>query len=246
MNKITKELSNRIVVINYILCFMIVCMHSLNKEVFNIHSGGVFIFQKIIDSITASAVPCFFLLSGILFYRNAEFKNIGRKLKGRMKSLCIPYVFWNAAFFAIYAILSRIDGISNYLNIKLVGIGPYDIFHAIIKADFTPLWFVKNLIVYSILSPIILVTLYKKNKVINMILYLIMIAIAVGSKSKYGSAIYWMPVYYMGCYIGYNKFDKINDICLMEKTKLHKYNNIYIYIYINVCINNYKYYCILG
>ena len=51
-----------------------------------------FFFQ---ESITRFAVPMYFILSGIAFFRDYDNTKYIKKLKSRFFTLCIPYLIWN-------------------------------------------------------------------------------------------------------------------------------------------------------
>jgi len=127
--------------------------------------------------ITQIVVPCFFMFSGYLyFYKLKEWNKdfYLEKTKSRFRTLVIPYIIWNLMPILAYTLLylKDFDGSSlEYLkSIKDAGIfkvfwnfhvwgtdltnlvgwstpinGPYNL----------PLWFLRDLIVIQILSPII-------------------------------------------------------------------------------------------
>ena len=123
--------------------------------------------------MTLSATSMFFLISGYLFFRNTDVDNRlirGIKLKKRFSSLVLPYLLWNAAALLMVFLLSLyshseigIHGIKdlfsqfwccnmwNKNNVNILGIsmpmyGPIDL----------PLWYLRDLIVITFLSPVVL------------------------------------------------------------------------------------------
>ena len=106
----------------------------------------------------------FFLFAGFLFFLGNEQQDgkIGwkwylAKWKKRIRSLLIPYLIWN--LFAILAIILKINGLS------LLGISQSSDESALLKAgplfwfitgpaDF-PLWFLRDLILLSLLTPVL-------------------------------------------------------------------------------------------
>lgn len=53
--------------------------------------------------VASIAVPCFFLISGLLFFDTSfNFKKYILKLRKRIVTLLIPYILWNAFFFIYY------------------------------------------------------------------------------------------------------------------------------------------------
>ena len=130
---------------------------------------------------------CFFFIAGFLFFQNVKifdkltFKN---KIQNRVRTLLVPYLFWNAAVIAFYLIISMIPQISGLMNTEIQ-------WHNILRYFWNqPLefrsgyslneitgrfpvnyqfWFVRDLMVAVILSPIIYF-FCKKIKVFGIIL----------------------------------------------------------------------------
>jgi surface polysaccharide O-acyltransferase-like enzyme len=125
-------------------------------------------------SLSAIAVPTFFLISGYLFFMKCTEFTWGfyrYKIQRRIHSLIIPYFLWNALAIVVYVlvtlgkygtlepanyILSQgwhwfYDCISwapsrvNWLGDTAISATPFDL----------PLWFLRDLIVVSLLSPVI-------------------------------------------------------------------------------------------
>lgn len=132
-------------------------------------SLGTFI-DFISGSLAPLANPFFFFISGLLFFHCKQFtrKVYINKLRHRLQSLLIPYILWNLLFLLIIAIGSSLrpgwtaiidkplsdftlkDYLLIFWNTSLIGhkggiATPIDI----------PLWFVRNLMVLSLASPLI-------------------------------------------------------------------------------------------
>ena len=137
-------------------------------------SLGTFI-DFISGSLAPLANPFFFFISGLLFFHCRQFtrKVYINKIRHRLQSLLIPYILWNLLFLLIIAIGSSLRPgwtaiidkplsnftIKDYLLIfwdtSLIGqkgglATPIDI----------PLWFVRNLMVLSLVSPFIYTTIH--------------------------------------------------------------------------------------
>lgn len=129
--------------------------------------------------LTHIAVPTFFFISGFLFFANFQewsWDNYKKKMRSRVKSLFIPYVLWNAfPFLLVISVMLLkvvikgypIEGVQdiiiekgwhifydcnewgttriNWLGDNLRMTGPYDL----------PLWYLRDLIVVTTLTPII-------------------------------------------------------------------------------------------
>ncbi len=138
------------------------------------HLGGA-VFQVIQvflgKTITPSAVNCFFLISGFLFFLKSQGTQIDlkQKLRKRFHSLLVPYLIWNVLGIVCLILLAVLKGngvddftfgrIVVYLwcsnvwsedTVNLLGwptpmYGPIDI----------PLWYLRDLIVVTLFSPLI-------------------------------------------------------------------------------------------
>lgn len=156
---------------------------------FSLLSGqGLFNIIGIVGShvLTHIAVPTFYLISGFLFFHNLQkwsWKGYRRKIQSRVKTLIIPYVLWNLVPFlmlllSIFCTTAFRSGLNegwdsmlkvlqnggwhifydyhewggtrvNLLGDTLWMTGPYDL----------PLWFLRDLIVVTFLTPLIYVGL---------------------------------------------------------------------------------------
>lgn len=150
------------------------------------------LFSNIISHI---AVPTFFLISGYLFYKNFkewQWDKYKSKIKKRFHSLLIPYILWNLLFFSLFILYHAIiyikngeslnpvfniicekswhifydckewgttktDWSGNYLRMT----GPYDL----------PLWFLRDLIVVTFISPLIFFLLRKLKFIFLLLLF---------------------------------------------------------------------------
>lgn len=147
------------------------------------------------------AVPLFFFLSALLFYRNCEWKDIPKKLYRRIFSLLIPFLIWNAFFVFVYWALGKFPFTADRMNMPASLDTPIQWIDAVWNTRFTPLWFIKDLIYFCLLSPAILLII--KNKWVG-------IAVAVGVLAAsvllhwngMSSLLYWLPVYLTGALVG--------------------------------------------
>lgn len=117
--------------------------------------GGAFL-QYLLGGICGKlSVPIFLLISGYLFFREGSYELTKElwisKLKKRVFSLLVPYLLWNFIGYIIYAIK--------------VGFSFEDFFHSFWVIDIPgrsgsspidgPLWYVRNLMIMVVISPII-------------------------------------------------------------------------------------------
>lgn len=120
------------------------------------------------------AVFCFFLFSGILFFKDLEswdWNSYYKKIRTRITSLLIPYICWNLISILSFAIFSLIhDGtsiiyiINNVRAIGIEGFWDYNVWginrynwlgqQTLASGPFVvPLWFLRDLMVVCMLAP---------------------------------------------------------------------------------------------
>ena len=108
--------------------------------------------------ISGVAVPMFFAMSGYLFFASGFNGTIYKeKLKHRVRSLLLPYILWNLVAF----VLLVTPNVRSYeFTFRNILVSFWDCHNSFINAsshspiDF-PLWYVRDLMVCVILSPIV-------------------------------------------------------------------------------------------
>lgn len=129
---------------------------------------GLMKFLRLASQLGARlAVPCFFFISGYLFFNQLqewEWAVWKKKIQRRIHTLFIPYILWNLIAFLVYWLSAYFHGngvpffqqFSDNGGIKIfwgtngnIPIGPQS---APLDA---PLWFIRDLIYYTIASPVI-------------------------------------------------------------------------------------------
>lgn len=130
------------------------------EGVFPLYESTLYLCAQILARIS---VPLFFMFSGFLFfYKTNEFttQTYAKKLKKRVRTLLIPYLFWNFLFFVLYNAKSILftgtadSFISEGFTIK-------DCFMIFWDANNTncpisyQLWFIRDLMVVILFTPIL-------------------------------------------------------------------------------------------
>lgn len=115
------------------------------------------------DYICQIAVPLFFLLSGYLFFFNVSsfsWDIYKSKLRRRVHSLLIPYLFWNSLILLFYIFIQTLfPGLTSGVNKFITSYTLSDWFHAYWDINGGPIclqfWFIRDLMVISLLTPIL-------------------------------------------------------------------------------------------
>lgn len=228
---LTKDsnLSKTIGLLRFPMAVLIVLKHSsFEYEMVN----GISIFEHLdakvyhhLDYLFARnicdiAVPLFFVISGYLFFINFNVLSFDRyisKLKTRCKTILIPYVIWNFLILLLYILVQNIapamnsgrnklvedytisDYLMSFWSMRYINVGGMS------GPINTPLWFIRDLMVMFVLSPIFfLIIKYTKYFVVIMILCLYVSGIWVGIP---GFETVSIAFFMLGAYLGMNKID---------------------------------------
>ena len=162
----TKKRNNKITNSQFILCVLIVFIHSSclfmhvpgNPELQMVFGANwsSFIQLFIGEGICRIAVPLFMVISGYLFYLtfDGSLKSYGNKLKRRVFSLVIPYLFWSTLTFIVFFCAQRFLGLGDFFVTRNgTEINLWYLFDNIVLNSYdSPLWFCRYLIVLALLS----------------------------------------------------------------------------------------------
>lgn len=149
----------------------------------------------VVNGVCSTSVPMFFVISGyLLATRRGEHGWWGLAIKKRVFSLGVPYVFWSAAYVGVMHMMGGGDRgditFANVLGLNLFRL-PY----------FYPFWFLRNLFLLVVISPVLL-CIIERQPVVSMMILAIMESLS-SVKILHGSSI-WIGLFYftMGMYIG--------------------------------------------
>ena len=161
------------------------------------------------NSITRFAVPMFFMLSGISFFKGYDNKKYAGKIRSRVFTLVIPYLIWNTVWM-LWEIFTSHSFLARFSENNV----PYPLtLTSLLKGIFfyscnIPFWFVFDLIVFSLAAP--LVFLLIKNKYVGLLSVICLSVISVFGIHLPMSIFYYpmaIVFYLMGAMIGYHFFD---------------------------------------
>ncbi len=172
---ITEQLSKQITLLNSLCIILIVIMHSV---IIPLNPFDDLLMIILFDNITRIAVPLFFLISSILFFRN--FHSCGQltlqeyslKIKSKIHSLVVPYFITISIYILFYYITQQIPILRAYYPEEKL-IEHQNIFSLIWNINPT-LWFLRDLFIIYCFSPVILLLFEKKP-----ISYIYMLSISI-------------------------------------------------------------------
>jgi surface polysaccharide O-acyltransferase-like enzyme len=124
-----------------------------------------FIRGLISQGICQTAVPIFFLMSGYLFFAVITWSRevYFAKLKRRVRTLLIPFLFWNMLVLLFYLAIQNIPVIQQYTHSGFVPViadfNVFDYLNAVFGITHKPIayqfWFIRDLMVLVLISPLI-------------------------------------------------------------------------------------------
>jgi len=160
-------LSNKLKALSLGAIVLVVFIHAYNEEVkfaSGVMEGGIsywVLFVEIFFSkgIARIAAPLFFLISGFLFYISYDFsvRGVVNKFKRRFKSLVVPYLFWSVFGVMLILFLQSIPWARDFFTKELIVRYSLSKLLFTILVDPVPyqLWFVRDLIILGVFSPLI-------------------------------------------------------------------------------------------
>ncbi|MBQ3038101.1 MAG: acyltransferase [Clostridia bacterium] len=199
--------------ISFISSILVLFIHSYfapeivsNSFISAINHKFSFFFSR---SITQFAVPMFFMLSGISFFKEYNNKKYQTKIKSRIYTLVIPYLLWNTVWmlweiFGSYSFISKFFATGEPYPLTLVSILKGILFYGCN----IPFWFLFDIIVFSFAAPLLFLII--RNKYIGIAFVACLSIISVfGIHLPMNFFYYPMSIvfYLTGAIIGYHFFD---------------------------------------
>lgn len=172
--EISKYISKKIKIMSFLGIIFVLFIHS---TILNVEDYKAFAYtQSFFRTLFNSFYPLFFSISGFLFFNNFEEKKFKNKFKSRFKSLVMPYVFWNIFFLLIMLFLIYLPVTAPYMNSDFSWLFNSSISDILKEIFIVPvgfhLWFIRDLIILVLLSPVIWLLL-KKLSYFSILLFIV-------------------------------------------------------------------------
>ena len=210
---------------NLILAILVVLIHTENIASFDSLANGsafsqfVMRFQWLFSkNLALVAVPSFFMISGMLFYRDFTVDKYFKKLKSRLFSLIIPFLLWNFLRFALFYVLGKLGVIEATFHAPRVVFTLENFLGGVLFYKYNQgFWFMYQLRLFTLLAPLIRIIV--KNKWVGlaaiaglMVLYVTDIAgpFLVNVMDKKLILLDSLIYYITGAYAGTHFFDIVN------------------------------------
>ncbi len=205
--------SQKISRIQFVCSVLIVILHSNNINGYNLISDGtvasrfVLGVEEFISVLGHCAVPTFFTISAFLFFRCFDLKSYKVKIHKRIKTLLVPYLIWNTIGVIFFAVLTNLPFVARHMNQGRVDLNPIDLIVDVVLSTYTPLWYVRNLMVYFVIAPIMYILVRKKS--VGIFSILIGILFNIFMRSTYYSLQNWLPMFMFGGWVATHYSDLI-------------------------------------
>ena len=125
---------------------------------------STFIQMFFSEGICRMAVPLFFTISGYLFYKSFDgsFEGYQKKIRRRVYSIVVPYLIWSSFVFLAFVLAQKLFGLNGYFTTRNdSSLSLIRIFNDVIIDSYnSPLWYLRYLMVLSLLS-IVLYPIYR-------------------------------------------------------------------------------------
>jgi surface polysaccharide O-acyltransferase-like enzyme len=169
MQLTSDSVSTRLAVLRFPLMLGVVFIHAgFTQGITGAHLPVTTSIKSFIsDGLTNPCVPLFFLLSGYFFFANFSwsFSNYAGKLKKRVKTLLIPFLFWTHLVVLIYLLFQNLPFTKQYFTNTRPAVATFGIYeYADSIIGFTEhfrtslyavqFWFLRDLIVLVLIAPV--------------------------------------------------------------------------------------------
>jgi len=172
---LTSESSLRLKLLRFPPIIGVIYIHAYNTVIG--YSGGSlgtshlndftnFVRILISEGIARTAVPLFFLMSGYLFFATFHWseQTYLKKVATRLRSLLIPFLFWNLLVLVFLVVVQAIPVLQPYFmgtGKRIVEYGATDYLSAILGLHGYPIayhfWFIRDLMLLVVLAPVLAV-----------------------------------------------------------------------------------------
>ena len=191
-----QRFDNKLIYVNFILACSIVILHTINNSPkFISQVTAINYFFDFVVELCNITVPCFFAVSGFLFYYNFKWEKLLGKWKRRFFSLVIPFFIWNTIIYFYYYGISRVS----MFEMEPIIFSFKNYLISIFNSINSPLWFIRTLVVYVVVSPACIL-LWRKKWIAQIMIVALIASNYMGISTRFISN-YYLPMYLLGAYM---------------------------------------------
>ena len=171
------------------------------------------ILPRYVNVLCDMAVPTFFSISAYLFFLRFQMSDYIKKLRGRIKSLLIPYFIFSALGLFLTNGKLLLKGESLKVHNAM------DVLSSLLWADFNPpIWYLLTLFSFVIVTPLLYFLLKGKYaKVFVFVLSIISYTINIRFDIPYSNLTFWLPVIIPFSYLGINRKNIFNETFIKSR-----------------------------
>lgn len=211
-----KRFSSYMNACNVISALLVVFIHAYNVDVYNnVSNSAIYWFEQIIsECIARGAVPFFFISSAFFLYSSK--KSVTKIYSSRFRSVVVPYLLWNIIYMIAFALL-------HYLSFTNVGMDKLtfsNLFGGIFlhKYNYT-YWFMKMLIIYIIMYPVIR-WIISRGKIVSVIFGILFLTLyCIWTKQFEATKINTFIYYYIGAVAGFHYKEQTENLVSMPQKR---------------------------
>lgn len=192
-----QEFRNKVTWFFFLMACFVVVRHAVNIDVYGLNAGVLYGIERGTAAFTDLMVPTFFVISGYLFFQNFTYDKLISKWKTRIFSLVIPYLIWNLLAHLYYLMIGMVPCIANTMNSPPVGFSFCNLLSDVILGGRNVTWFIKYLILFVVLSPLLWLVL--KRKILGPVLLSGLLFIGYWFHNDY---VDWLSVFLFGGWVG--------------------------------------------
>lgn len=161
MYPISDYLSTKLKVCSMLATIFVIYRHSFVERAFLLDGCNVgFLLTnttRFVSTVTEVAVPLFFIISGMFFFRRNYYENneYSRMLLKKLRTLFFPFIFWNLMGLIILLVSGKYER---------AGGGLAFLENFFLSYYYGPLWYVRDLMLLMLFSPMYLWIFNKKYR----------------------------------------------------------------------------------
>ncbi len=198
--------SNQVRWYSFILCILVVLIHTQNTDIFAGQSSVVNGIESfIVERVARTANAGFFLCSGYLFYRNFSMDRLGYKWKRRLFSIVVPFAAWNFFYYILRLAASKTTVLGGYSDQEVIW-NLNEVIQAVVNCKYNQIfWFLQFLIIYTYICPLIYLLIHNKYTGFGALTGVLLLA-GGGYLNQFGeklpAVVNWLFLYMAGSYLG--------------------------------------------
>ena len=192
----TANISSRINELKVLMTLFIVLLHTM------VHDERMWPLRPMVNV----AVPVFFVISSYLYFQNwnPSISCYWKKMKSRIKSIYVPFVFYNALFVPYIILKTNVLHLTDDRNIAFLSTDMF--FSVFFGCPFFPnsvVWYLMAVLLFSAFAPLIGLLITKTPKYLQCIIAIIVLIAS--SRFAYISVFYWLPCLMLGAWLAFHE-----------------------------------------